>query len=143
MSQILTTAQAAKRAKTSRPTISRALKNGDLLGKRGNDGRWLIAPEDLDAWSASRSSVHDEQRSRTVHERDLHSDFERLNTEFEKTRRDLAEIRELLARTEGENAANKERITDLTEQRDRLMGLLETRPAVVAGGFWSRLLGKG
>lgn len=140
MSQALTTAQAAKRAKTSRPTISRALKNGDLLGKRGNDGRWLITPEDLDAWSALRSSVHDEQRSHSVHERDLSSDFEHLNAEFEKTRRELAEVRERLARAEGENAANKERITDLTAQRDRLMTALETRPTV--RGFWSRLLNR-
>lgn len=145
MSQVLTTAQAAKRAKTSRPTISRALKTGDLQGNRGNDGRWLILADDLDAWAALRSAVHDEQRANIVHERKKPTEIEQLNAvsrDLEDAKTELAYVRERLARAEGENAANKERITDLTTQRDRLMTALEARPAVVAGGFWSRLLGR-
>lgn len=56
----------------------------------------------------------------------------------ERLRAELAETREALARADGENAANRERITDLMTERDRLLSLLETRPA----GFWSRLLGR-
>ncbi len=50
----LTPAQAAKRAGVSRPTINRALKSLKLTGRRDNQNRWQIVPEDLDAWSASR-----------------------------------------------------------------------------------------
>lgn len=57
----------------------------------------------------------------------------------DRFRTELAEAQEALARAEGENAANRERITDLMTERDRLLSLLETRPA----GFWARLLGKG
>lgn len=52
----LTPAQAAKRAGVSRPTINRALKSRDLPGRRDNQNRWQISPEDLDAWKESRRS---------------------------------------------------------------------------------------
>jgi excisionase family DNA binding protein len=130
----LTTAQAAERAQVSRPTISRALKYGDLPAIRDNAGKWLIEPDAVDAWAANRASVQPVQRSHTVQEREKPQDDERLNA----LSRELGEAREALARAEGENAANRERISDLTAQRDRLMTALESRPA----GFWARLLGR-
>ena len=78
-------------------------------------------------------------------ERKKPTDIEQLNAvsrDLEDAKTELAYVRERLARAEGENAANKERIADLTGQRDRLMTALETRPTVVAGGFWSRFLGR-
>lgn len=59
----------------------------------------------------------------------------------ERLRAELAATREALARAEGENAANRDRITDLTTERDRLLTLLETKPAIIRG-FWSRLLSR-
>lgn len=51
MTKRLTPAQAAKRAGVSRSTISRALKNLDLVGVRGNNNRWTIEESELDKWS--------------------------------------------------------------------------------------------
>jgi len=53
MTKRLTPAQAAKKAGVSRSTISRALKNMELLGVRGNNNRWTIAEEDLEKWSVT------------------------------------------------------------------------------------------
>lgn len=159
MAELLTTTQAARRADTSRPTISRALKTGDLPGNRGNDGKWLIKSDDLDAWADRRSSVHDEQRSNSVHAQQKYTDLERLNEislELDKTREALAEARQALARAEGENAANRERITDLTTDRDALRNALARAAASQAeivrpvdrerggvAGLWARLRGRG
>lgn len=154
MAEMLTTTQAAKRADTSRPTISRALKSGDLPGNRGNDGKWLIKADDLDAWAGRRSTVHDEQCANSVHAQQKSPDFERLNEisrELDKTREALAEARQALARAEGENAANRERITDLTTDRDALRDALAraashpqiVRPVGGLGGLWARLRSRG
>ena len=43
-------AQAAHRAGTSRWTIMRAVKSGDLKAIRDNRNRWRIEAGDLDAW---------------------------------------------------------------------------------------------
>ncbi len=142
MAELLTTTQAARRAKTSRPTISRALKTGDLPGIRGNDGKWLILTNDLDAWADMRSSVHDERVLNTVQERQESKDFERLNGEIQALREDLAAAREAVARAEGEGAANRARIEDLAAERDRLLTMLESRPTDLMrpiqnrGGRW-------
>lgn len=136
----LTTAQAAERAQVSRPTVSRALKWGELQAIRDNAGRWLIDPKAVDAWAEKRASVHSvqgAQRSHSVHEPEKSPDYERLNA----LSRELAEAREALARSEGENTANRERIIDLKSERDRLLSLLEAKPVIVRG-FWSRLFNR-
>lgn len=48
------------------------------------------------------------------------------------------DTREKLASAETEVRLLRERVEDLTTERDRLLTLLEARPA----GFWSRLLGR-
>lgn len=147
MAELLTTMQAAKRAKTSRPTISRALKSGELVGVRGNDQRWLIDADDLAAWARTRSAVHDEQRSTTVQEQSLNAEDERLNAlsaELDKVKAALAENREALARAEGENTANRERISDLTTERERLWAMLDSRRVISNDrrGFWAKIFGQ-
>ena len=128
--EFLTAEQAAKRAGVSRPTVSRALKFGDLPGNRDNLGRWSILPADVDAWSEKRGPVQ-VSATNTEHRESL----ERLRT-------DLAQTREALARADSRAETLAEAVTDLRQERDRLLGLLETRPAVVSG-FWNRLLGRG
>nr|CRY96463.1 hypothetical protein [uncultured prokaryote] len=127
----LTAEQAAERARVSRPTISRALKYGDLAGLRDNRGRWAIKPDDVDAWVDLRSLAHNAQRA----ERESSADDERV----EQLRSELSTAREALARAEGENVANKDRIADLLAERNRLFEMLEAKPTIGAGGFWSRL----
>lgn len=51
----LTTAQAAQRTGASRFAIHRAKNKGELNPVRGNDGRFLFDPDDLDAWAAERA----------------------------------------------------------------------------------------
>ena len=149
MAEILTTTQAARRANTSRPTISRALKTGDLPGNRGNDGKWLIKTDDLDAWAERRSSVHDEHRANSVQEQQKSPDLERLNEisrELAKAKEDLAEARQMLARAEGENAAHRERITDISADRDRWREmadrLSQAQVVVRPRGLLDRILGR-
>ena len=110
MSNFLTTSEASKRAKVSRPTISRALKAGEIQGHRAN----------------------------AVHEQGKDSDSERLNAEVDAMRAEISDLREKLARRDGEASANKERISDLMTERDRLLTLLETRPV----SFWGRFFGR-
>ena len=129
--EFLTAEQAAKRAGVSRPTVSRALKFGDLPGNRDNLGRWSILPADVDAWAEKRGPVQ-VSATNTEHSESL-----------ERMRTDLAQAREALARAESRSETLAETVNDLRQERDRLLGLLETRPTVVAGGFWSRLLGRG
>lgn len=153
---MLTTTQAQKRAGVSRPTLSRALKSGELRGIRDNSGRWLIEPDDLDAWSRDRSRVHEERVLNAVQERQESKDFERLNAEIQALREGLAAAREALARAEGEGAANKARIEDLTADRDALRDALSRAAASQAeivrpvdrerggvAGLWARLRGRG
>lgn len=145
MAEVLTTTQAARRAKTSRPTISRALKTGDLPGNRGNDGKWLINSDDLDAWADQRSSVHDEQRANSVQEQQKPPDLERLNEIFRelvKAKEDLAEVRQTLARAEAENAVNRERITEISADRDHWRAMAE-RLSHPEPGIIDRLLRLG
>ena len=138
MTDFLTTAEASKRAKVSRPTISRALKSGEIQGHRGNDSRWLIESDSLDEWMRLRSIVNTEQRANIVHEQRKDSDSERLNAEVDAMRAEISDLLVKTARLEGEATANKERITDLTVERDRLLTMLESRPV----GFFDRLFGR-
>lgn len=77
MTKRLTPAQAAKRAGVSRSTISRALKNMDLLGVRGNNNRWTIAEEDLEKWS-----LHSVQNSSHVQSNLLNEQLLKLTSEM-------------------------------------------------------------
>lgn len=72
----------------------------------------------------------------------------------ERLRAELAATREALARAEGENAANRDRITDLTTDRDALRDALAraaaSHPEIVrpvdrggVAGLWARLRGRG
>lgn len=98
----------------------------------GNDGLARIQVPD-DALPPVPGPVPDDATE------DIPGDMSRtVDDTAERLRAELAETREALARVDGENAANRERITDLMTERDRLLSLLETRPA----GFWSRLLGR-
>ena len=76
MTTRLTPAQAAKKAGVSRSTISRALKNMELIGIRGNNNRWTIAESDLDKWSVT--SV---QNSSHAQAKDLTEELIKLRSE--------------------------------------------------------------
>ena len=60
----------------SRSTISRALKNMDLVGIRGNNNRWTIAEDDLDNWS-----VNSVQNSSSGQNKELDEQLQKLLSE--------------------------------------------------------------
>ena len=137
----LTTAQAAERAQVSRPTVSRALKYGDLPAIRDNAGKWLIEPDAVDAWASKRATVHSVHRSHSVHDAPQAADDERL----ERLRGELAHTRETLARVEGESAMNERRMADLIAERDRWQQMAERlshAQTVRPVSFWSRLFNR-
>lgn len=140
----LTPAQAAQRAKVSRPTVSRALKSGDLRGIRDNSGAWRIAPPDLEAWASARSGVQVEQRAHSVQEQNISE----LYAQLEQARAELANARELIARLEGAAGATAIRLEELSADRDawraqaeRLAGAAMKEPTDQQGRI-SRLLNK-
>lgn len=141
---LLTPAQAAQGAQVSRPTISRALKAGELLGFRDNGGAWRIKRDDLNAWINARASVQHERRSHIVHEQP--SDHHR--EQLEQAREELAKAREQIARLEGAAGATAIRLEELSADRDawraqaeRLAGAAMKEPTDQQGRI-SRLLNK-
>lgn len=108
----LSPVEAAELAKVSRPTISRALKSGDLHGIRDNSGKWKITHEALHEWASRRTPVQFEQRSNSVHEQ-------------------LAHAREKLSAAEAKAVLLTSQVEDLRTERDRLLTILETRPPIV------------
>lgn len=117
----LTAAQAAHRAGVSRPTISRALKAGELPGIRDNSGSWRLDPAEVDAWSRHRASVHAEQRSHTAHAQVQDG----LDAQLEQVRTELVAAREQIARLEGQATAHGERLADALIDRDAWKALAE------------------
>lgn len=131
-SDFLTTEQAAHRSGVSRPTVSRALKSGELPAIRDNSGKWLIDPLAVDLWAESRSSVQSERRAHIV-QNAPHEQLEQLRIM-------AAEARERAAASDARATLLAAQVDDLRAERDRLIQLLESRPHVV--GFFTRLFGR-
>ena len=119
--EYLTTAQAAQRARVSRPTISRALKSAELPGIRDNSGAWRIEPEKVDAWARQRLSIHLEQCANRVQipKKDAH------DAQLEQARADLSSAREQIARLEGQATAHADRLADAVADRDAWKAIAE------------------
>lgn len=122
-------AEAAKRARVSRPTVSRALKSGDLPGIRDNSGQWKISFADVDAWAARRSPVQPERRA--------HTDDSDLPAQLEQAKIALAAAE---ARAEGLAA----RLTDAQTDRDAWKAQAERlasepRPVIAPVTIWDRI----
>lgn len=139
-SETFTPTEAAMRAGVSRPTISRALKSGELLGIRDNTSRWRVRADDLATWMEKRIAVQ-MNRSGTVHEQSK----EAMNTELTQARSALTEALELL-RIETARAATAEaRANGLADrladtQRDRDAWRDQTNKAMDRPSLIARLL---
>lgn len=120
----LTPEAAAKRAGVSRPTINRALKAHELLGRRDNRNRWQIATADLDAWANGHAAGHDQFTT---------SGHDQQRDQLEQARSDLATAREDLAAATATISQLEARLTAAERDRDRWQGLAEKladRPTV-------------
>jgi hypothetical protein len=143
----LSPAAAAKIAGVSRSLISRAIKCGDLKATLRNNGHQSIDRADLDDWMSRRTerASHPEPINKDPIPGDLvtrHTDDVARIAELEAN---LAQVRERLAKMEGEAAANAARITDLANDRDawraqaeRLADASHARPA----GLLARIFGR-
>lgn len=140
----LSPAAAAKIAGVSRSLISRAIKSGDLKATLRNNGHQSIDRSDLDDWMSRRTerASHPEPTQKDPApgpEVTRHADDVARIAELEAN---LAQVRERLAKMEGEAAANTARITDLANDRDawraqaeRLAEASHARPGLLARIF--------
>lgn len=138
-SETLTPAEAAARAGVSRPTISRALKSGELIGIRDNSARWRVRPDDLAAWIAGRASVHPEG-TRTVH---AQSD-DVSSAQLEQARAALTDALDLLRIETARAAAAEARAEGLADrladaQKDRDAWRDQANKAMDRPGLLARL----
>ena len=151
-----TLGEAAKAVGFSKPTLSRAVKNGKLSAKRLDDGSYQIDPAELERWkdgnghrngSAKRSATP-KVTPETVTET---SDSSGLQIE-------VATLREQLRSAETARGFLEERVTDLQgraeraeAKEDKLLALIadlrprEPEPVPAAPpprrGLWARLMG--
>jgi len=140
----LTPAQVAEMAKTSRATVSRALKSADLLGIRDNAFAWHIRRADAEAWIKGRAPVQ-QQRAPKAMRRD---ESAMANERLDAMQTELTETRLRLVRAESEAQASQARLADALADRDAWKALAErlsARPAEIVQavpvrlGFFARL----
>lgn len=123
-----TLGQAAKEAGVSKPTISRALKNGDLSGKKRKDGSYEIEASELHRWKDDYRSRKHQVSHGVTPEND--SSNSALKAEVEK-------LREQLDAVGIERERERQQLTDqISDLRDRLDKEAEERR-----GLSQRLLG--
>lgn len=142
-----TLGEAAKAVGFSKPTLSRAIKNGRLSAKRLDDGSYSIDAAELERWkdanghrngAVKRIATLDEAHE-TPHETSA------LQAEVEK-------LRAQVQSDQCERGFLEQRIEDLKERADRAERkedqlhalLVDLRPQAAAEprkGFWGRLFG--
>lgn len=64
----LTLGEAAKEAKCSKATLSKALKKGDISGYKKPDGSYAIDPAELMRWNGERSRKGSQNQTQTPKE---------------------------------------------------------------------------
>ena len=117
-----TLGQAAKEAGVSKPTISRALKNGALSGKRRSDRSFEIEASELHRWK-------DDYRSRK------HQVFQSVTPESNSSNSalelEVKALREKIGETNEERGRERQQLTDqIQDLRDRLDKESEERRAL-------------
>ena len=121
MAKMLTLGQASKMTGKSKPTISKAVKDGRISGKKGKDGVFQIEVSELLRVYPAKS----EEKSDPVAE---------IEKKFLEEKLQDMERRMMKLEQERDQA-----VQDAREDRSKFMALLEDqRPR----GFWGRLRGK-
>ncbi|NDW02546.1 helix-turn-helix domain-containing protein [Salipiger sp. PrR002] len=142
-----TLGEAAKAAGFSKPTLSRAIKNGKLSAKRLDDGSYSIDAAELDRWKDANghrnSAVKKITTPNETHEIPLGTSV--LQAEVEK-------LRAQVQADQRERGFLEQRIEDLRERAERaerkedqlhalLVDLRPQAPSEPRKGFWGRLFG--
>ena len=143
----LTLGQAAKTAKRSKGTLSKALNSGGISAEKDDKGRWQIDPSELSRWmSANPFPNSRENRYETpeeTHENSalgvevkmLRERIDAMTAERDRERGQLVDqIEDLRARLDGAEAERVRLNALLTDQREKGAGPQRK-------GFWARLRG--
>lgn len=143
----LTLGQAAKTAKRSKGTLSKALNSGGISAEKDDKGRWQIDPSELSRWMSAnpfpnglenQSETPDETHENSVlgiEVKMLRERIEAMIAERDRERGQLVDqIEDLRARLDGAEAERVRLNALLTDQRERSTQL-ERR------SFWPRFRG--
>lgn len=142
-----TLGEAAKAAGFSKPTLSRAIKNGKLSAKRLDDGSYSIDAAELERWkdanghrnSAVKRIATPNETPVTPHETNtLQAEVEKLRAQIQADQRERGFLEQRIEDL-------KERAERAERKEDQLHALLvDLRPQTAAEprkGFWGRLFG--
>lgn len=143
----LTLGQAAKAAKRSKGTLSKALNSGGISAEKDDKGRWQIDPSELSRWMSANPFPNSlENQSETPEEthgnsalgvevKMLRERIAAVTAERDRERGQLVDqIEDLRARLDGAEAERVRLNALLTHQRGK-----SEMPA--RRGFWARLAG--
>ncbi len=131
MAKMLTFGQAAKMTGKSKPTISKAVKDGRISGKKGKDGVFQIEVSELLRVYPAKS---EEKSDPLVLTKDMGNAVVELEKKFLEEKLQDMERRMMKLEQERDQA-----VQDAREDRAKFMALLEDkRPR----GFWGRLTGR-
>jgi len=142
-----TLGEAAKVVGFSKPTLSRAIKNGKLSAKRLDDGSYSIDAAELERWKDANG--HRNGAVKRI------AQLDEAHETPHKTSPLQAEVEKLRAQVQSDQCERgflEQRIEDLKERADRAERkedqlhalLVDLRPQAAAEprkGFWGRLFG--
>ena len=139
--------QAAKTAKRSKGTLSKALNSGGISAEKDDKGRWQIDPSELSRWMSANPFPNSlENQSETpegTHENSvlgvevkmLRERIDAMTAERDRERGQLFDqIEDLRARLDGAESERVRLNALLTDQREKS----ETQ---IKRSFWRRILG--
>jgi|TARA_R110002124_G_scaffold48144_2_gene142401 transposase len=143
----LTLGQAAKAAKRSKGTLSKALNSGGISAEKDDKGRWQIDPSELSRWMSANPfqngaenqyetplETH-ENSALNVEVKMLRERIDTMTAERDRERGQLVDqIEDLRARLDGAEAERVRLNALLTDQREKT-------EAPAKRSFWARLVG--
>jgi excisionase family DNA binding protein len=146
-----TLGEAAKAVGLSKPTLSRAIKNGKLSARKLNDGSYQIDPSELERWTDANGHRNTEKTrikppSKTPEtpsqNSGLQAEVEALRQQLETASTERARERDQLV---DQIEDLRTRLTKADEERTRLTAILtdqrQTFQKPSKRGFWARLVG--
>ena len=151
-----TLGEAAKAANFSKPTLSRAIKNGKLSARRLDDGSYQIDPAELERWKDSNGHRNSSKKRSVTLEVTPETAFE--TRDFSELQIEVVTLREQLRSAETARGFLEERVADLQARagraeakEDKLLALIadlrprEPEPVPAAPSprrsLWARLTG--
>lgn len=143
----LTLGQAAKTAKRSKGTLSKALNSGGISAEKDDKGRWQIDPSELSRWMSAnpfpngrknQSETPEETHENSalgVEVKMLRERIDAMTAERDRERGQLVDqIEDLRSRLDSAETERERLNAILTDQRERV-------PELPKRSLWARLMG--